>query len=75
MNNNELHVVPTVEGWEISPEQTTGEEIFDTQTDAVVAAEQVAKMEKMDVVIHADDGTIQETCHFEDLEPKEQDIA
>ena len=74
MNKNELHVVPTVEGWEISPEQTTGEEVFDTQTEAVVAAEQIAKIESLDVVIHADDGTIQEKVLLEELEPKDQEL-
>ncbi|MBA3993506.1 MAG: hypothetical protein C0469_08265 [Cyanobacteria bacterium DS2.3.42] len=59
MKNNELHVVPTPEGWQISPPPEP-DETFDTRTEAVLAAVQVAEIENLEVVIHADDGTIQE---------------
>lgn len=59
MKNNELHVVPTPEGWQISPPPEQ-DETFDTRTEAVLAAVQVAVVENLEVVVHADDGTIQE---------------
>lgn len=59
MKNNELHVVPTAEGWQISPPPEQ-DETFDTRTEAVLAAVQVAEIENLEVVVHADDGTIQE---------------
>ena len=60
MKNNGLHVVPTTEGWQISPPPEQGE-TFDTRTEAVLAAVQVAEIENLDVVVHADDGTIEQT--------------
>jgi hypothetical protein len=59
MKNNELHVVPTAEGWQISPAPEQ-DETFDTRTEAVLAAVQVAEIENLEVVVHADDSTIQE---------------
>ncbi len=69
MKNNELHVVPTAEGWQISPPPEQ-DETFDTRTEAVLAAVQVAEIENLEVVVHADDGTIQEI-----LEPTDTNIA
>jgi hypothetical protein len=61
MKNNELHVVPTAEGWQITPPPERNEdETFDTRTEAVMAALQAAEIENMEVVVHADDGTIVE---------------
>ncbi len=65
MKNNELHVVPTTEGWQISPPPEP-DETFDTRTEAVLAAVQVAEIENLEVVIHADDGTIQELIETND---------
>lgn len=65
MKNNELHVVPTPEGWQISPPPEP-DETFDTRTEAVLAAVQVAEIENLEVVIHADDGTIQEIIDTSD---------
>ncbi len=67
MKNNELHVVPTAEGWQISPAADQGE-TFDTRTEAVLAAVQVAEIENLEVVVHADDGTIQETIETSDTD-------
>lgn len=61
MKNNELHVVPTAEGWQITPPPERNEdETFDTRTEAVMAALQAAEIENMEVVVHGDDGTIVE---------------
>lgn len=59
MKNNELHVVPTNEGWQITPPPDV-DETFDTRTEAVVAAVQTAEIENLDVIVHGDDGTIVE---------------
>lgn len=59
MKNNELHVVPTTEGWQITPQPDVTEiETFDTRTEAVLAAVQVAEIENLEVIVHADDGSI-----------------
>jgi len=61
MKNNELHIVPTTEGWQITPAPERKEdETFDTRTEAVVAALQVAEIENLEVIIHSDDGEIEE---------------
>lgn len=61
MKKNELHIVPTTEGWQISPSpEHKPEETFDTRTEAVVAALQVAEIENLDVIVHSDDGEIEE---------------
>ncbi|HIA55275.1 MAG TPA: DUF2188 domain-containing protein [Candidatus Melainabacteria bacterium] len=61
MKNNELHVVPTPEGWQITPPPEHSEdETFDTRTEAVMAALHAAEIENLDVVVHSDDGTIVE---------------
>ncbi|MBA3856579.1 MAG: hypothetical protein C0507_06660 [Cyanobacteria bacterium PR.3.49] len=59
MKNNELHVVPTTEGWQITPANKE-DETFDTRTEAVVAALQVAEIENLEVIVHSDDGEIEE---------------
>ncbi|MCC6979906.1 MAG: DUF2188 domain-containing protein [Candidatus Melainabacteria bacterium] len=59
MKNNELHIVPTTEGWQITP-AAEGDETFDTRTEAVVAALQVAEIENLEVIVHSDDGEIEE---------------
>lgn len=59
MRNNELHVVPTAEGWQITPApENNQDETFDTRTEAVVAALHAAEIENLDVIVHSDDGTI-----------------
>lgn len=61
MRNNELHVVPTTEGWQItSQSEHTNDETFDTRTEAVMAARHAAEIENLDVIVHGDDGAIVE---------------
>lgn len=60
MRNNELHIVPTTEGWQISPAlEQAANQTFDTRTEAVIAAQQVAEIENLEVVVHSDDGEIE----------------
>ncbi len=73
MKRNELHVVPTNEGWQISPPPDLNEdETFDTRSEAVMAAIQVAEIENLDVIVHADDGKIEEKLTNSPCQPGEE---
>jgi hypothetical protein len=58
MNESEIHVVQTSEGWTYVPMSDAENAIFDTQHDAVLAAVVEAQQSKREIIIHDSDGAI-----------------
>jgi hypothetical protein len=57
MQEGEIHVLQTNEGWIVQPIVEQGETVFDTQHDAILAAAQQAQQSKQEVVVHDGDGS------------------
>lgn len=65
MTKKDIHVVPHKEGWATKKEgaQRAGA-VVDTQKAAIERAQEQAKRERVEVVIHRKDGTIRDSDSY-----------
>jgi uncharacterized protein YdaT len=65
MAKRDIHVVPHEEGWATKKEGASrAGSVHDTKADALEQAHEQAKRERVEVVIHRQDGTIQDSDSY-----------
>jgi len=61
----DIHVVPREDGWAVKKEgNERASSVHDTKNNALEQAREQAKREKVEVVIHRKDGTIQDSDSY-----------
>lgn len=65
MSKKDVHVVPHPEGWATKKEgNTRAGSVHDTKAEALVQAREQAKRERVEVVIHGQNGRIQDSDSY-----------